>query len=69
LTISLAEENMDQMLYGLLTEVSGHWKPDIIESFLRSEELDVVLVQEAISHLNYTTAFSPVGIYIPKTSI
>lgn len=64
----LSEENMDQMQYALLTEVLGRWKADIIESLLITEEIDVVLIQEAISDL-YTTSFAPVKIYVPKASI
>ena len=33
---------MDQLQYGLLAEVSGRWKADILESYLRSEEIDNV---------------------------
>jgi len=32
---------MDQIQYAMLTEVLGRWKADILESFLRSEEIDV----------------------------
>ena len=60
---------MDQMQYALLTEVTGRWKADILENFLKSEEIDVVLVQEAVSHLTHTTSFAPVKIYVPKASI
>jgi len=55
------------MQYAMLTEVLGRWKADIIESFLIAEEIDVVLIQEAISDL-YTTSFAPVKIYVPKES-
>jgi peptidylprolyl isomerase len=60
---------MDKMKYSLLTEVMGRWKADILESFLKSEEIDVVLIQEAVSHLTHTTSFAPVKIYVPKASI
>src|SRR6266540_5569084 len=63
----LNEENIHQMQYAMLTEVLGRWKADIIESFLIAEEIDVVLIQEAISDL-YTTSFAPVKIYVPKAS-
>jgi len=59
---------MDEMQYALLTEVLGRGTADIIESFLRAEEIDVVLVQEAISHVTHITAFAPVKIYVPKAS-
>jgi hypothetical protein len=60
---------MSEMLYALLTEVTGRWKADIIENYLKSEEIDVVLVQEAISHVTHITAFAPVKIYVPRANI
>jgi len=60
---------MDEMQYTKLTEVFGRWKADILESYLKSEEIDVVLVEEAVSHLTHTTSFAPVQIYVPKESI
>ena len=60
---------MDEMQYALLTEVLGRGTADIMESFLRAEEIDVVLVQEAVSHVTHITAFAPVKIYVPKASI
>ena len=65
----LDEEKLHQMQFALLTEVTGRWKADIIEDYLKSEEIDVVLIQEAISHVTHITAFSPVKIYVPKTSL
>src|SRR6266498_35880 len=62
------EESMREMQYALLTEVLGRWKIDIIESFLISEEIDVVLVQGTVSDL-FTTSFASVKIYVPKASI
>ena len=60
---------MDDMQYALLAEVLGRWKADILESFLRSEEIDVVLIQEAVSHVTHQTSFAPVKIYVPKVSM
>ena len=60
---------MDQMRYAMLTEVLGRWKADIIENFLRAEEIDVVLVQDGVSHSTQQTTFTPVKIYVPKESI
>ncbi len=60
---------MDEMQYTLLTEVLGRWKADIIENFLRAEEIDVVLVEEAVSHITHITTFAPVKIYVPKESL
>lgn len=60
---------MDQMNYAMLTEVMGRWKADILESLLRSEEIDVVLIQESVSGSTQQTSFTPVKIYVPKSSI
>jgi hypothetical protein len=60
---------MDEMHYAMLTEVLGRWKADILESYLRSEEIDVVLIQESVSASTQQTSFTPVKIYVPKASI
>ena len=57
------------MKYAILTEVQGHWMADILESYLRSEEIDVVLVQDAVSHITHITTFAPVQIFVPKAGI
>jgi hypothetical protein len=31
---------MDQLQYDLLAEIIGRWKADVLESYLRSEEID-----------------------------
>ena len=60
---------MDQMQYAMLTEVLGRWKADIIESFLRSAEIDVVLIQESVAGSTQQTSFTPVKIYVPRASL
>ena len=60
---------MDEMQYALLTEVIGRWKADILESFLRSEEIDVVLIQESVAGSTQQTSFAPVQVYVPKASL
>lgn len=60
---------MDKTHYAMLTEVLGRWKADILESFLRSEEIDVVLIQESVSGSTQQTSFTPVKIYVPKASL
>ena len=57
------------MKYAKLTEVQGRWMADILESYLRVEEIDVVLVQDAVSHITHVTTFAPVMIYVSKASI
>jgi hypothetical protein len=54
---------MDEMKYALLTEVVGRWKADILENFLKMENIDVVIVQETLTDL-FTSTFSPVKIYV-----
>ena len=60
---------MDQMQYAMLTEVLGRWKANIIESYLRSEEIDVVLIQESVAGSTQQTSFTPVKIYVPRASL
>ena len=48
------------MQYELLTEVLGRGTADVLESLLRTKEIDVVLVQEATSHLTHITSFARV---------
>lgn len=60
---------MDHMQYSLLTEVLGRWKADILESYLRSEEIDVVLIQESVAASTQQTSFAPVKIYVPQASL
>ena len=60
---------MDQMQYAILTEVLGRWKADILESFLRSEEIDVVLIQDSVAGSTQQTSFTPVKVYVPRASL
>ena len=60
---------MDEMKYARLTEVLGRWKAEIVESFLTSEGIDVVLVQDSLTHSAYVVPFAPVQIFVPKESL
>jgi hypothetical protein len=60
---------MDQMQYAILTEVLGRWKADILESFLRSQEIDVVLIQDSVAGSTQQTSFTPVKVYVPRASL
>jgi len=64
---SIMTKKEDEIPYALLTEVMGRWKADVLESFLRAEEIDVVLIQETVSDL-FTSTFSPVKIFVPKAN-
>jgi cyclophilin family peptidyl-prolyl cis-trans isomerase len=58
----------DDLKYAQLTEVQGRWQADIIESFLRSEEIDSALIQDAVTHLTHANVHAPVQILVPKVS-
>ena len=57
------------MSYTKLTEVIGRWQADILESYLQSEGIDVVIFQDTMSYVTLTPAFAEVQIYVPKASI
>jgi hypothetical protein len=57
---------MDELKYGLLTEVLGQWKAEILESFLKSEGINVVLVQDSLTLSAYANPFAPVQVFVPK---
>lgn len=63
------EKQIHGMLYTKLTEVIGRWQADILESYLKSEEIDAVLFQDSMSHITTTPVFAEVQIYVPKASI
>jgi hypothetical protein len=57
---------MDEMKYAKLTEVLGQWKAEILESFLKSEGINVVLIQDSLSNSAYSNPFAPVQVFVPK---
>ena len=63
------EQNMDEMKYTQLVEVLGRWKAEIIESLLKNEGIDVVLVQDSLSQSTYFNPFAPVQIFVPKEEV
>lgn len=60
---------MDEMKFTQLVEVLGRWKAEIIESLLKNEGIDVVLIQDSISNSTYGSPFSPVQIFVPKEAV
>jgi hypothetical protein len=60
---------MDEMKFTQLVEVTGRWKAEIIESFLKNEGIDVVLIQDSISNSTYGNPFAPVQIFVPKEAL
>ena len=63
------EKQIHGMLYTKLTDVIGRWQADILESYLKSEEIDVVLFQDTVSHVTLTPVFAEVQVYVPTASI
>jgi hypothetical protein len=65
----MRKQKMDELKYAMLTEVLGQWKAEIIESFLKSEGISVVLIQDSLSQSAYSNPFAPVQIFVPKEGI
>lgn len=63
------EDEIHGIQYALLTEVLGRGKADVLESYLKFEGIDAVLVQEAISRVTHPTSFALVKIMMPRASI
>ena len=60
---------MDDIKFTQLVEVLGRWKAEIIESLLKNEGIDVVLIQDSISNSTYGSPFSPMQIFVPNEAI
>ncbi len=60
---------MDEMKYAKLVEVLGLWKAEIIESYLKAEGIDVVLIEDSISQSTYANPFAPVQVFVPKEGL
>jgi hypothetical protein len=60
---------MDEMKYALLTEVIGNYKAEIIQNFLQTEGIDVVLIQDSLSQSTYFNPFATVQIFVPKEEV
>jgi len=65
----MMKNKKDSMQYALLTEAVGRGQADILESYLRTKDIDVVLVQDAISHVTHILSFARVQIFVPKGNI
>ena len=60
---------MDEMKFAQLVEMTGRWKAEIIESLLKNEGIDVVLIQDSISSSTYGNPFAPVQVFVPKEAL
>ena len=60
---------MDKMRYERIGEVNGRWKADIIESFLVSQNIEVQLIQDSITHHAYKGFYDLVQIFVPNAQV
>jgi len=63
---------MNELKWAKLTEVFGRMDADLIESYLKSQGIDVELFQEAVGHLIYPTTMdglAKVQIFVAKENL
>lgn len=60
---------MTRLKYVILTEVTGRWKAEIIESYLIAEGIEVQLIQDAVTHYLYKSPFDPVQVFVPENRL
>ena len=60
---------MNGSRYEKIGEVNGRWKADIIESLLVSHDIQVQLVQDAITHYAYKGIYDLVAIFVPGEQV
>jgi len=60
---------MDEMKFTQLMEVLGRWKAEIVESYLKAEGIDVVLIEDSISQSTYANPFATVQVFVPKEAL
>ena len=57
---------MDKLKYEKIAEANSRAEAEVIESFLKAEEIDVELIEESISHSSYILPRALVEIFVPK---
>jgi hypothetical protein len=63
---------MDELKWAKLTEVFGRMDADLIESYLKANDIDVELFQEAVGHHIYPTTMdglAKVQIFVAKENL
>ena len=63
---------MDELKWAKLTEVYGRMDADLIESYLKANDIDVELFQEAVGHTIYPTTIdglAKVQIFVQKENL
>jgi hypothetical protein len=56
---------MNGSRYEKIGEVNGRWKADIIESLLTSQDIQVQLFQDSITHHAYKGVYDLVAVFVP----
>lgn len=60
---------MEELKWGLLTEVSGRMEADVLKGYLEAEGIQVELFQEAVGHHIYPVTIDGLGrvqLFVPK---
>lgn len=63
---------MDEMKYGLLTEITGRMQADLLESYLEANGVDVELFQESVGHTIYPVNVDILGyvqVFVPRNKM
>jgi hypothetical protein len=63
---------MDELKWGLLTEVQGRWLADLLKSYFEAYGIDVELFQESLGQHIYPTSLDILGnvqIFVPKEQL
>ena len=62
----------DEMKYGLLTELTGRYKAEVLESYLEAHGIDVELFQESVGHTSMPVTIEMLGhvqVFVPKDKL
>lgn len=63
---------MNDMKYELLTEMHSRLQADLLESYLKANDIDVELIQESIGHNIYPVTVDGLGsvqVFVPKEKV
>jgi hypothetical protein len=63
---------MGEMKYELLTELTSRMEADLLESYLKANDIDVELFQESIGHNIYPVTIDMLGhvqVFVPKDKL
>ena len=57
---------MEELKWALLAEVYGRMEAELIESYLKANEIKTELIQEGYEHTAYPNTMSRVQIFVPS---